>query len=228
MKPFPVANALLIQEYDFNNQFWSQVQLSPGGPSPRWGASGGIDIRAIPNQDPIIPGPNNTFYLAGGFNGNTIDPLSDVWRLNISGTLSSNLPNSVQGSWEHLSISNLPGKLDQAGTVVLNQIVASGGCNSTTPPTTTNTTCARQDSFVINTDSASAVSPGPCPAPRISPVLVPNLNTFDTSFASQTFMALGGFNLSLWQDSNGHSQGEVVGAFPRAQSHLTNFSSRPF
>ncbi|KAH9482635.1 hypothetical protein JR316_0004735 [Psilocybe cubensis] len=200
-----------VWEYDFINQFWSQVQLSVGGPSPRWGASGGIDIRAIPNQDSTIPGPNNTFYLAGGFNGNSIDPLSDVWRLNISGILSSNLPNSVQGSWERISgISNLPGRVNQAGTIVMNQIVASGGCNSSTSSTTTNTACAKQDSFVINTQSSSAVSPGPCPAPRISPVLVPNLNAFDSSFASQTFMVLGGFNLSLWEDSNGHSQGEVA------------------
>lgn len=201
------------QEYDFNNQFWSEVQLSPGGPSARWGASGGIDIRAIPNQDPILPGPNNTFYLAGGFNGDSVDPLSDVWTLDVSGTLSSNLPDSVHGSWEHLSIKNLPGRVSQSGTVVMKQIVASGGCNSSTTPTATNTTCAKQDSFIINTESLSAVSPGACPAPRISPVLVSNLNTFDTSFASQTFMVLGSFDSSLWQDSNGHSQGEVVSAF---------------
>jgi len=52
----------LFQEYDFNNQFWAEVVLhislfvpksrlntskniSSGGPSARWGSSGGIDIR---------------------------------------------------------------------------------------------------------------------------------------------------------------------------------------
>src|SRR4051812_29635235 len=83
-----------IQEYDFTNQFWSEVKVLPGGPPARWGASGGIDIRVPPIRDPVVPGPNNTFYIAGGYDGTTASPLSDIWRLNVSGTLSSNMPES--------------------------------------------------------------------------------------------------------------------------------------
>ncbi|KAF8913884.1 hypothetical protein CPB84DRAFT_1669330 [Gymnopilus junonius] len=199
-----------IWEYGFNPQFWTQVQVSPGGPSARWGASGGIDIRTPANQDPVVPGPNNTFYLAGGSDGKNISPLSDVWRLNVSGILSSNLPTNVQGSWEHLALQNLPGRVDQAGAVVGQQVVAMGGCVSASSLTTENTTCARQDAFVINTVSFSEISPGPCPAPRVGSVLVPNMNGFSQSFASQLFLLLGDFNSSLWQDSNGLAKGEVA------------------
>ncbi|KAF8175374.1 hypothetical protein BJ912DRAFT_988653 [Pholiota molesta] len=198
-----------VWEYDFTNQFWSPVGLSPGGPSARWGASGGIDLRTPSISDPILPGPNNTFFLAGGFDGNP-EPLSDVWRLSLSGTLSSNMPDSVNGSWSKVSIGNLPGRVEQAGTVVLQQIVAMGGCASSTSLTATNSTCATQDSFIINTQSQTTVTPSICPAPRASPVLVPNLNGFSTAFASQVFLMLGTFNTSLWQDSNGLSQGEVA------------------
>jgi hypothetical protein len=186
------------------------VGLSPGGPSARWGASGGIDLRTPSISDPILPGPNNTFFLAGGFDGENPEPLSDVWRLSLSGTLSSNMPDSVNGSWSKVSIGNLPGRVEQAGTVVLQQIVAMGGCASSTSLTATNSTCATQDSFIINTQSQTTVTPSICPAPRASPVLVPNLNGFSTAFASQVFLMLGTFNTSLWQDSNGLSQGEVV------------------
>ncbi|KDR83756.1 hypothetical protein GALMADRAFT_236113 [Galerina marginata CBS 339.88] len=197
-------------EYDFNNQFWSEVVLSPGAPSPRWGASGGIDIRTPPIQDAIVPGPNNTFYLAGGFNGNTVSPLSDVWRLNVSGTLSSNLPDSVQGSWEHLTINSLPGRVSQAGAVISHQVIATGGCDSNVSPTATNATCPKQDAFIIDALSQAAVTPSSCPAPRVAPVLVPNMNTFSTAFGSQVFLLLGSFNSSLWQDSNGLVRGEVA------------------
>ncbi|KAF8974764.1 hypothetical protein BDZ97DRAFT_48231 [Flammula alnicola] len=180
-----------VWEYDFINQFWSQVALSSGGPSARWGASGGIDIRVPPVSDPILPGPNNTFYLTGGFDGSTADSLSDVWSLKLSGTLSSNLPNSVSGSWDHVNIGNMPGRVDQAGTVVLQQIVATGGCDANISPTTSNTTCAKQDSFIINVQSQTNASPGSCPAPRV-------------------FVMLGTFNASLWQDSDGLARGEVA------------------
>ena len=215
------------QEYDINQQFWSQVQVSPGGPSARWGASGGIDIRTPANQDPIVPGPNNTFYLAGGFDGTTTSPLSDVWRLNVSGILSSNLPTDVRGSWEHLGIPDLPGRVDQAGTVVGQQVIAVGGCDSSSSPTTSNTSCARQDAFVINTVSLSELSPGPCAAPRIGSVLVPNMNGISKSFASQLFLLLGAFNSSLWQDSNGLAEGEVVSTLsPWARLLLHLFLNR--
>ena len=204
---------IFLQEYDFINQFWSQVFITPGGPSARWGASGGIDTRTAPIPDPIIPGPNNTFYLAGGYDGTSTDPLSDVWRLNISGILSPNLPNSVNGTWDHFTIGNLSGRLGQAGTVIAQKIVVSGGCN-TTSSLDVGDSCATQDSFILDVQNKLNISLSPCPAPRVGAVLVPNENTFSSAFASQVFLLLGTFNTSLWQDNNGLTQGEVVSVCP--------------
>lgn len=207
---------IYLQEYDFTNQFWSQVFVTPGGPSARWGASGGIDTRTTTIQDPIIPGPNNSFYLAGGFDGTSTDPLSDVWRLNISGTLSSNLPNNVNGTWDHLTIGKLSGRIDQAGTVIAQQIVVSSGCNLTTSPKNVDTSCPTQDSFVLDVQHSHAISPGLCPAPRVGAVLVPNENRFSSAFSSQVFYLLGRFNTSLWQDNDGLARGEVVSVYSQA------------
>jgi hypothetical protein len=196
------------QEYDYNNQFWHEVAISPGSPSPRWGASGGIDIRTAPIQDPLVPGPNNTFYLAGGqSDASHANSLSDIWRLTISGTLSSNLPDSVQGSWVNQPIGNLPAKFGQAGTVIGRQIIVAGGC---TQPLTLASPCMEQDSYVINTEINTDIAPGPCPAPRDSAVLVPNLNGFSSSFSSQVFLLLGMVNATIWEDDGGLNNGEVA------------------
>ncbi|KAF9534342.1 hypothetical protein CPB83DRAFT_844074 [Crepidotus variabilis] len=197
-----------VWEYDFTNQFWSQVQLSAGGPSPRWGASGGIDIRVAPIQDQLVPGPNNTIYLAGGFDGKAVDSLSEVWRLNISGTLSSNLPSSVMASWDRLDIGNLPGRIEHSGTVISQQIVSAGGCPSL--PEGSDVNCATQDSFILDTQRRSTLSPGACTAPRVGPVVVPNLNAFSSAFTSQAFVLLGTFNSTTWKDSDGLTRGEVA------------------
>lgn len=182
----------------------------PGGPSPRWGASGGIDTRVAPVPDSVVPGPNNTFYLAGGYDGTTVSPLSDVWRLKIAGTLSSNLPDSVVGSWDRISIGNLPGRVDQAGTVLSQQIISSGGCTSTESLYAMNASCATQDSYIVDVQRQLAMSPGFCPTPRIGSVMIPNLNAFSSAFGSQAFLLLGITNTTLWNDSNGLTQGEVV------------------
>lgn len=130
------------------------------------------------------------------------------WRFNISGTLSSNLPDSMTGSWDLFKISgSLPSVVDQGGTMVLQQVVVAGGCND---KSATDDSCAEQSSFVLNTATRGEISPDACPAPRFSPVLIPNLNTFSTSFSSQVFLLLGTFNSSLWQDSGGLNDGEVV------------------
>ncbi|KAF9451711.1 hypothetical protein P691DRAFT_796346 [Macrolepiota fuliginosa MF-IS2] len=194
-----------VWAFDFNNQFWSPVIVSAGGPSGRWGASGGIDIRTPPLQDTVVPGPNNTFYMAGGVDGGTIHPLSEVWRLHLSGTLSSNLPNSSMGSWDRLSIGSFPARVGLGSTVVGQQVIAVGGCDTTQ----LNGTCARQDSFVLNIERTSGISPGACPAPRLGPAVTPNLNPFSSSFASQAFMLLGVFNQSIWNDDGGLGKGEV-------------------
>jgi hypothetical protein len=196
-----------MQEYDFNAQFWSQVNVFHGpGPLPRWGASGGIDIFTPPVQDPLLSGPNNTLYLAGGFNGTQASSLSDVWRLHISGTLSPNLPNDTAASWDQLTIGQLPARGSQAGTVISQQLISVGGCNSTLSVDCT----LAQDSYVVDVQRQVAVSPKPCPAPRTGPVLVPNMNKFSTSFSSQVYLLLGTVNASQWQDDNGLKSGEVV------------------
>jgi hypothetical protein len=202
------ASSLSLQEYDYNNQFWRQVVVSPGGPSPRWGASGGIDIRTAPVQDPLVPGPNNTFLLAGGQSeANLANSLSDIWQFAISGTLSSNLPDSVTGSWSHRTVDHLPSRFRQAGTVIGQQIVVAGGC-SVSP--TANASCAEQDAYVINPQTNSRIAPGPCPAPRTNGILTPNLNEFSSNFASQAFLLLGTFDRTLWYDDGGLLRGEVA------------------
>ncbi|KAF5363772.1 hypothetical protein D9756_000638 [Leucocoprinus leucothites] len=200
------GNALSdVWAFDFINQFWSPVTVSHNGPPARWGAAGGIDPRVPPFQDPVVPGPNNTFYMTGGTDGTTVFSLSDVWRLHLSGTLSSNLPNSVNGNWDKVSIGSFPGLVGEGSTVVGQQVVAVNGCGMTQP----NTSCAQQDSFVLNIERSSGISPGACPAPRLRPAVVANLNPFSSSFASQVFMLVGTFNDTQWSDNGGLSKGEI-------------------
>ncbi|KAJ6539336.1 hypothetical protein B0H19DRAFT_1178497 [Mycena capillaripes] len=193
-----------VWEYDFNNQFWSEMNISPGGPSARWGASGGSDARVPAVSDAVLPGPNNTFWLWGGTNGQS--SFSDLWRLNVSGTLSSNLPNEAVGSWEQISLNNSVGTLGQGGTVIWDQIVSSGGCNGTE----ISDSCAIQDTYVINADKGQSVAALKCPAPRLSPTVIPNGNTNSTAFGSQVLLLLGTFNTSLWDDGGGLKEGEVA------------------
>lgn len=194
-----------VWEFDFTNHFWSNVSISPGGPSPRWGAAGGIDNRIASVQDPILQGPNNTFYFAGGYSNGQPQPLSDVWKLSLSGTLSSNLPNNVFGSWQHVKLGSLPPRVDIASTVLFQEIVVVGGCNNIS----TNDSCARPDSFIIDALHSQSQSPKPCASARKGGVLLPNLNSASSSFSSQVFLLLGNFDSSLWQDGGNLSQGEV-------------------
>ncbi|KAJ7276386.1 hypothetical protein B0H12DRAFT_1085082 [Mycena haematopus] len=196
-----------VWEFDWTNQFWHEVNISPGGPSPRWGSSGGIDPRVPPVSDSVLPGPNNTFWLLGGENGQTV--FSDLWRLNVSGTLSSNLPTDAVGSWEEISLAELPGNVGHGGGVISQQIVTSGGCNNTL---ISEDSCAVQDTYVItsNGQHGTAVPALDCPAPRLSPTLIPNGNVFSTTFSFQMLLLLGTFNSSLWDDGGGLKNGEVA------------------
>lgn len=154
-------------------------------------------------------GLNNSFYLAGGQDNNSISPLSDVWRLNISGTLSPNNPRQVFGSWDHMSVSTLPSVQGLAGAVISQQIISSGGCKATTPANSNNS-CAVGDSFIINTLSRNSISPASCPAPRYDGVMAANMNGASSSFSSQAFLLLGTFNSGMWDDGGGLSNGEIV------------------
>ena len=170
-------------------------------------------------------GLNNSFYLSGGQDKSSVFPLSDVWRLNVSGTVSPNNPDQVFGSWESISIPTLPSIQGLAGTVMgtntpPQQVISSGGCNGTTP-TDSGDGCAVGDSFIINTSSQSSISPASCPAPRYGGVMVPNLNGASTSFATQTFLLLGTFDSDKWDDAEGLSKGEVVRHSPRVSFTTT-------
>ncbi|KAH9951683.1 hypothetical protein B0H21DRAFT_783424 [Amylocystis lapponica] len=200
-----------VWEYSYNAGFWSQVNLSPGGPSPRWGAAGGNDRRTPVVQDQFLATPNNSLYLAGGVDGTSVSPLSDVWRLNVTGTLSSNSVNTVEGSWEQITISasNIPSKVGVAGAVVsqgAEQIVAIGGCTTTNA---TDSSYADPDSYIINVQAQNVQAPKACPAARTGGTVVPNFLGPSSSFGSQMLYMLGTVNASLWDDGGGLEKGEV-------------------
>jgi hypothetical protein len=121
------------------------------------------------------------------------------------------MPNSVVGSWQHLPLENVPAKVDQGGAVISDKIVFTGGCNVTT---FSGDSCAVQDTYTITAGSSSGATelaaPLKCPAPRLSPTVIPNGNLFSTSFASQMIILLGMFNTTLWDDGGGLKEGEVV------------------
>ncbi|EIW76099.1 hypothetical protein CONPUDRAFT_130456 [Coniophora puteana RWD-64-598 SS2] len=193
-----------VWEFDFINQFWSEVNLSPGGPSPRWSASGGRDFRVAYDA----ASTNNTFYLAGGTDGTQMFPLSDVWELSVSGALSANLANSVTGSWKSISPIGSQGvNTNQASTVVSSSIISVSGCNTTDA---SSDACAEGNSYLINTQAASEVAVPACPAPRYGGALVANMVGSSSAFPSQAFLLLGTFNSSEWDDQGGLERGEVA------------------
>ncbi|KAH9900004.1 hypothetical protein C8Q73DRAFT_639450 [Cubamyces lactineus] len=201
-----------IWEFDYTSQFWAKVGVSPGGPSGRWGAVGGIDPRVKFTTDPKTTTPNNTFYMAGGYDGKTTYPLSEVWQLEVSGTLSSNLPNSVSASWSRLKInSDINARVSVGGTVIGQQVVAVGGCTSATPTdAVVGGSCALQDTQVIDTSTGDVNNIAPCIAPRVDPAVVPNMCQSSSNFARQAFVLFGTFNSSLWDDGGGLEKGEVA------------------
>lgn len=190
-------------------------------------------MTAAPVTDLSVPGPNNTFYLSGGSEDTSLEPLSDLWKFEVAGVLTSNNPTSVIGSWTKLDVDGTLPSAIRLGSAVMPsaRVVMSGGCNSETD----GDSCAQQDSHVISigSDSSSFISPAGCPAPRVGPgsfifythtyvvseirtVIVPNFNNFSQSFNSQALMLLGLFNDSQWDDGNGLKQGEVVRGYPKA------------
>ena len=149
-------------------------------------------------------------------------PLSDIWQLDISGTLSSNLVDSLVGVWSTKSAGNNTAVSGEGGTVVKQQLVAFSGCIGTPNP---NPSCAQQYSYVTDAGTDLSVSPAVCAVPRIGAAVVANRNTFSSSFDSQVFVLLGLFNSSLWDDGGGLQKGEVVSrnnfSFPSSHIHTT-------
>lgn len=172
-------------------------------------ASGGTDPLTAPVTDLTVEGPNNTFYLVGGFDGKTLQPLSDAWKFEVAGVLSPNLANDVVGSWTPVQLPNdLPSKVRQGSAVFPSGIaVIAGGCSS---DDFDENVCAQQDAHVVNFDDNRDISPPNCPSPRVGPVVVPNYNSFSSTFISQAFIVLGTFNNTLWDDGGGLANGEVV------------------
>ncbi|KAG1755705.1 hypothetical protein EDB19DRAFT_1924969 [Suillus lakei] len=183
-----------VWEFDFINEFWSEVNVTTSGPPARWGASGGRDDTVPPNATTT----SNTFYMSGGTDGTNMYPLSDVWDFTISGALSSNLANNyTNGAWMS---TRLPQSFRPTSSPV-------SGCNTTN---NSNESCAEGNSYVLEVESNMEINPPSCPAPRYGGSLAPNLNTFSSSYANQVFLVLGTFNSSLWDDQGGLQKGEVA------------------
>ncbi|KAI0701810.1 hypothetical protein BC835DRAFT_1404461 [Cytidiella melzeri] len=202
-----------VWEYSFDANFWTEVQVSPGdAPSARWAAVGGNDPRATTTQDPHLNTPNNTFFVAGGFDANGGISLSDLWQFNVTGTLSANLPQDVVGSWQKLILDNttLPATGGSASGAILqtpNQFIAAvGGCGDSIGA---DAACAQNASFVLNLGTGGDQSIATCPAPRVGATVSPNMSGASSSFTSQVFQILGTFDSSQWDDNNGLSKGEV-------------------
>lgn len=150
--------------------------------------------------------------MAGGYDGKTLSKLSDMWRLDISGTLSSNNLNQVNASWTQVKVnSDVPGRVSVGGTVIGKAVVAVGGCDlATSTQSILDSTCAVQDTQVIDASTGGVMTISPCLAPRIDPAVVPNMAGASSSFKQQAFVLLGTFNNTLWNDGNGLARGEVV------------------
>ncbi|KAG7096979.1 hypothetical protein E1B28_004375 [Marasmius oreades] len=179
-------------EFDFQFQFWSHVQVTPGGPGAESGIAGGLDTRGT-----NIQATNNTFYVVKSGSD------SGLWRFNVSGTLASNIPDGVLGSWDHKPLANLPPFSDSASTVVGSKVISIGGCTRSA-----NDSCA----FIAGDDTSGQPSfsniPS-CASPRTGAKLVPNLSTASSGFSSQVFLLLGNLDPD-WNDGNGLDRGEVA------------------
>ena len=118
-------------------------------------------------SDPIVAGPNNTFYLAGGFDGQNALSLSDIWKFEVAGVLTANNVGDVVGSWTQVdNTEKLPTRVRQGGVIMPSAFVASaGGCSSAD----SGDSCAQQDAFVVNVNDTVENSFEGCAAPRVGP-----------------------------------------------------------
>lgn len=192
-------------EFDYINNFWSEVNMSPGSPQARWSASGGRDYRVQADA----ASSNTTFYMAGGTDGTTFFSLTDVWEFTVNGTLSSNLVNNTFGSWTTQIIGSTPGySANQASTVLGSSIVSVSGCNTTTG---TNDNCANRNEYVISASTTPGeIDLSVCPAPRYGAAMAFNPLSTSSNFQTQVFLLLGTFNSSEWDDQGGLQKGEVA------------------
>ena len=135
--------------------------------------------------------------------------VSDTWKLELTGTLSSNLRNALDATWvQQLIDTSLPAMSGVGGAVISQQVIAVGGCTQTT---NASASCAQQSSYVLNIPKGSSITPATCIAPRVGPAVAPNENRALSNFGSQVFVVLGLFDSSKWNDNGGLQKGEVVG-----------------
>ncbi|OJA18990.1 hypothetical protein AZE42_00394 [Rhizopogon vesiculosus] len=193
-----------VWEFDFVNQFWSEVNVTSSSPPSRWSASGGRDFRVPADTSTTT----NTFYMSGGTDGTNMYPLSDVWELTVSGTLSPNLAtNYTTAIWNNQTVGTEGYSVNQASTVSGASLVSVSGCNTTN---NSNESCAEGYSYILDVGSNSEPFAPPCPAPRYGGALVSNMNPFSSSYSTQMFLILGTFNSTLWDDQGGLQNGEVA------------------
>jgi hypothetical protein len=148
-------------------------------------------------------------------------PLSDIWQLDLAGTLSANLANSLVGTWSKKSLGSNTALAGEGGTIVKQQLVAFSGCVGTPNP---DISCVQQNSYVTDAGTGLATTPALCAVPRIGPAVVANKSPFSATFNSQVFVLSGLFNTSLWDDGGGLQKGEVVSClilFWRVHSHYS-------
>ncbi|KIJ56497.1 hypothetical protein M422DRAFT_22661 [Sphaerobolus stellatus SS14] len=203
-----------VWAFNFLFQLWAQLTTTGPNPSPRWGTAGGIDPAVEPTSGNNV---STVFHIAGGTDGKAIFPSTELYRLVVTGSLAQDT-SSITGDWQVISTSNaLSGKLDGGGTLISQtqasdaRIVISGGCGSNSNPgSTPDVSCVDPSTDVFTVDPSTAFSPPQCPVPRLGPVLVPNYNSASSAFNSQSFMLLGLFDTSSWNDSDGLARGEVA------------------
>ncbi|KAH9814719.1 hypothetical protein DFH28DRAFT_928824 [Melampsora americana] len=215
--------------FDPANSFWAEpVSVNPRKPSPLYGAMGGID----PTYVPTAPSTSSALIYMGGSNSTSSAPLTPSGLI-IDGQLGSNTntitlnvsdltggvggdPNSnnlVKGRWG-TSSTIMPGS----------KLVVFSGCNTNPSDEfeeSPNPTCSLTSGGILNFGSnfspvtlnssttSSWQSFNYCPAPRIGGTMVPNRNTFDSSYSQQVIMIGGRPDLENWNDQGGSGLGEV-------------------
>ncbi|EGG08833.1 uncharacterized protein MELLADRAFT_77272 [Melampsora larici-populina 98AG31] len=200
--------------FDPANSFWAEpISVNPNKPSPLYGAIGGID----PTYVPTAPSTSSALIYMGGSNSTSSASLSPSGLI-IDGQLGSNTNtitltvNDLGGGVGGDPGSNnlVKGRWGMSSTIMSDEFVDSP-----------NPTCALTNGGILNfgsnfspvtlntTSTSSWQSFNYCPAPRIGGTMVPNRNTFDSSYSQQVIMIGGRPDLENWNDQGGSNLGEV-------------------
>ncbi|KAG0149707.1 hypothetical protein CROQUDRAFT_653263 [Cronartium quercuum f. sp. fusiforme G11] len=214
--------------FDQANSFWAQAnQIKPSAPPNVYGAMGGIDPVYIPSS----PSTASALMIAGGSNSSANIPLTPVGIV-IDGQLGSNtdtitlnVTNLASGVGGDPATHNLiSGRWGTSSAIMPgSKLVLFSGCNTSPADEFSNTpsaTCALPNGGILSFASTSPATLTSattstwqafnyCPAPRVGGTMVPNRNTFDSSFAQQVILLGGRADSVNWNDQGGSSLGEV-------------------